>query len=83
MRVVGCISLNKDRPGHVRSVDHFGQLCLVWLRQNEIQKLEEEEFEIIHPEVGPEFIKKWWSLFSKVASVALPHNGKGLVKGEP
>ena len=41
MRVVGCISLNKDRPVHVRSVDQFGQLCLVWFRQNETQNLED------------------------------------------
>jgi len=58
-------------------------LFLIWLRQNKTQNLEEEELEIAHPEVELEFIKKWWSLFSKVASAALPHNGKGLVKGEP
>jgi hypothetical protein len=56
-------------------------MCLVWLRQNETQNLEEEDFEIAHPEVGPEFIKKWWSLFSKVAAVALSHHGWGWLKG--
>ena len=59
MRVVGCISLNKEKTVHVRSVDYFGQMCLVWLRQNETQNLEEEDFEIAHPKVEPEFIKKW------------------------
>ena len=46
-------------------------------------ELIEEEFKIAHPEVGTEFMKKWWSLPPKVASAALTHHGKGPVKGEP
>ena len=48
-----------------------------------LELLEEEEFEISHPEVGAEFMKKWWDLPPKVASAALAHHGKGPVKGEP
>ncbi len=45
--------------------------------------LEEEEFGVAHPEVGAEFMKKWWSLSPKVISAALAHHGGGPVKGEP
>ena len=48
-----------------------------------LELLEEEEFKIAHPEVGAEFMKKWWDLSPKVASAALAHHGKGPVKGEP
>jgi HD-like signal output (HDOD) protein len=48
-----------------------------------LEDLEEEEFKISHPEVGAEFMKKWWSLPPKVASSALTHHGNGPVKGEP
>ncbi len=47
-------------------------------------ELLEEEFKIAHPEVGAEFMQKWWSLSPKVASVALAHHDdKGPVKGQP
>jgi len=48
-----------------------------------LELLEEEEFETAHPEVGAEFMKKWWDLSPQVASTALAHHGKGPVKGEP
>jgi HD-like signal output (HDOD) protein len=47
-----------------------------------LEQIEEEEFKISHPEVGAEFMKKWWSLPPKVASAALMHHGKGPVKDE-
>ena len=43
----------------------------------------EEEFRIAHPDVGAEFMKKWWSLSPKVASAALAHHGEGPFKGQP
>jgi HD-like signal output (HDOD) protein len=48
-----------------------------------LELLEEEEFKIAHPEVGAEFMKKWWDLSAKVASATLAHHSKGPVKGEP
>ena len=48
-----------------------------------LELLEEEEFGISHPEVGAEFILKWWSLPPQVASAARAHHGEGPVKGEP
>jgi putative nucleotidyltransferase with HDIG domain len=48
-----------------------------------LELIEQDEFEISHPEVGAEFMKKWWSLPPKVASAALSHHEKGPVKGEP
>ena len=47
-----------------------------------LELLEEEEFKIAHPEVGAEFMRKWWNLSPKVSSAALAHHGKGPVKGE-
>ena len=35
-----------------------------------LELLEEEEFEVAHPEVGAKFMKKWWGLSPKVASSA-------------
>ena len=48
-----------------------------------MELIEEEEFKIAHPEVGTEFMKRWWALPPKVVSAALTHHGKGPVKGEP
>ncbi len=65
--------------------DYFNFLTLKDLSSSDkpLELLEEEEFEIAHPEVGAEFMSKWWSLSPKVASAALAHHGKGPVKGEP
>jgi putative nucleotidyltransferase with HDIG domain len=46
-------------------------------------KLEEEVFNISHPEVGAEFMEKWWALPPKVASAARSHHNDGPIKGEP
>ena len=65
--------------------EYFNFLTLKDLSASDkpLQLLEEEEFGITHPEVGAEFMKKWWSLPPKVASAALTHHGKRPVKGEP
>jgi hypothetical protein len=65
--------------------DYFKFLILKDLSSTDkpLEVLEEEEFNIAHPEVGAEFMKKWWALSPKVASAALTHHGKGPVKGEP
>jgi putative nucleotidyltransferase with HDIG domain len=65
--------------------DYFNFLALKDLSSSDkpLELLEEEEFKISHPEVGAEFMKKWWDLSPKVASAALAHHGKGPVKGEP
>lgn len=64
--------------------EYFNFLTLKDLSSSEkpLEFLEEEEFGVAHPEVGAEFIGKWWSLSSKVASATLVHHGKGPVKGE-
>ena len=69
---------------NVISQEYFQFLTLKDLSSSDkpLELLEEEEFKISHPEVGAEFIKKWWSLPPKVASGALAHHGKGPVKGE-
>ena len=53
--------------------EYFNFLTLKDLSASDkpLQLLEEEEFGITHPEVGAEFMKKWWSLPPKVASAAM------------
>ena len=67
--------------------DYFNFLTLKDLSSSDkpLELLEEEEFKIAHPEVGAEFMKKWWDLSPQpqVASAALAHHCKGPVKGEP
>jgi len=64
--------------------EYFNFLTLKDLSASDkpLQLLEKEEFGITHPEVGAEFMKKWWSLPPKVVSAALTHHGKRPVKGE-
>ncbi len=65
--------------------EYFNFLTLKDLSSTDkpLELLEEEEFEINHAEVGAEFITKWWSLPSQVASAARGHHGAGPVKGKP
>ena len=80
MHDVGILVLDNIIPK-----DYFNFLALKDLSSSDkpLELLEEEEFKIAHPEVGAEFMKKWWGLSPKVASAALSHHGKGAVKGEP
>ncbi len=80
MHDVGIIVLDNIIPQ-----EYFNFLTLKDLSSSDkpLELLEEEEFEIAHPEVGAEFMKKWWSLSPKVASVALAHHGEGPIKGQP
>ena len=66
--------------------EYFNFLTLKDLSSSDkpLALLEEEEFNIAHPEVGAEFMKKWWSLSPKVAAAALAHHDEtGAVKGQP
>ena len=80
MHDVGILVLDNVIPQ-----EYFNFLTLKDLSSSDksLQVLEEEEFGIAHPEVGAEFMTKWWSLPPKVASAALTHHGSGPVKGEP
>ena len=79
MHDVGIIVLDNIIPK-----DYYNFLTLKDLSSSDkpLELLEEEEFEIAHPEVGAEFMKKWWDLSPKVVSAAFAHHGKGPVKGE-
>ncbi|MBT5549514.1 MAG: HDOD domain-containing protein [Nitrospina sp.] len=79
MHDVGILVLDNIIPE-----EYFKFLTLKDLSSSDkpLEDLEEEEFKISHPEVGAEFMKKWWSLPPKVASSALTHHGKGPAKGE-
>lgn len=65
--------------------EYFNFLTLKDLSSSDkpLELLEEEEFAIAHPEVGAEFMGKWWSLSPKIVSAALAHHDRGPVKGEP
>jgi len=80
MHDVGILVLDNIIPQ-----EYFNFLTLKDLSSSDkpLELIEEEEFKIAHPEVGTEFMKKWWTLPPKVASAALTHHGKGPVKGEP
>ena len=80
MHDVGILVLDNILPQ-----EYFNFLTLKDLSSSDkpLELLEEEEFKIAHPEVGAEFMKRWWSLPPKVASSALTHHGKGPVKGKP
>ena len=80
MHDVGILVLDNIIPQ-----EYFNFLTLKDLSSSDkpLELIEEEEFKIAHPEVGTEFMKKWWALPPKVASAALTHHGKGPVKGEP
>jgi HD-like signal output (HDOD) protein len=80
MHDVGILVLDNIIPE-----EYFKFLTLKDLSSSDkpLEDLEEEEFKISHPEVGAEFMKKWWSLPPKVASSALTHHDNGPVKGEP
>jgi len=58
--------------------EYFNFLTLKDLSSSDkpLELLEEEEFKIAHPEVGAEFMKRWWSLPSKVVSAAMARDRK-------
>ena len=70
---------------NIISEEYFKFLTLKDLSSSDrsLELIEMEEFKISHPEVGAEFMKKWWSLPPRVASAALMHHDRGPVKGEP
>ncbi len=70
---------------NIISQEYFNFLTLKDLSATDkpLALLEEEEFGVAHPEVGAEFMRKWWSLSPQVISAALSHHGVGPVKGEP
>jgi len=80
MHDVGILVLDNVIPQ-----EYFNFLTLKDLSSSDkpLYLLEVAEFEIAHPEVGAEFMRKWWSLSPKVVSAALTHHDKGPVKGEP
>ncbi len=80
MHDVGILVLDNIIPE-----EYFNFLTLKDLSSSDkpLELLEEEEFKINHAEVGAEFITKWWSLPSQVASAARAHHGEGPIKGEP
>ena len=77
MHDVGILVLDNIIPQ-----EYFNFLTLKDLSSSDkpLELIEEEEFKIAHPEVGTEFMKKWWFLPPKVASAALTHHGKGPLK---
>ena len=79
MHDVGIIVLDNIIPQ-----EYFNFLTLKDLSSSDkpLEFLEMEEFEIAHPEVGAEFIEKWWALSPKIVSAALAHHETGPVKGE-
>ena len=80
MRDVGIMVLDNIIPQ-----EYFNFLTLKDLSSSDkpLELLEEEEFEIAHPEVGAEFMRKWWALSPKIVSAVLVHHDKGPVKGQP
>ncbi len=77
MHDVGIIVLDNIIPR-----EYFNFLTLKDLSSSDkpLEFLEEEEFGIAHPEVGAEFIEKWWALSPKIASAALTHHDIGSVE---
>lgn len=80
MHDVGILVLDNILPK-----EYFDFLTLKDLSATDapLGELEEEAFNISHPEVGAEFMGKWWALSPQVVSAARSHHNDGPIKGEP